>query len=315
MKKDLILGRIGNLCLSISLVILAGCASNVPAPVVDRSGQLSSMATGPDTYTVKSGDTIYSIAREHGIDFRELIALNGIENPNQIAVGNVLKVRPAATDAQTETAVTAPVTSDDVVVQPIGGEEPLAGNLPQVGSDGIKREPRAGKEPYSEQALAAAQSQVQTPEPTKAEPPATVTGSEQKTEPQPSVATPSNDAATAWAWPAGGKLIGTFGQNGNKGIDIAGRKGDPVVAAGDGKVIHSGSALRGYGKLIIIKHDNTYISAYAHNDTILVKDQQTVKKGQKIAEIGNTDTNQYKLHFEVRQQGKPVDPLKFLPSR
>ena len=119
----------------------------------------------------------------------------------------------------------------------------------------------------------------------------------------------------AWIWPASGKTVGTYGESGNKGVDIAGKTGDPVLAAADGKVVYSGTGLRGYGKLVILKHNATYLSAYAHNQTILVKEGQSVTKGQKIAEMGNSDTDQVKLHFEVRRQGKPVDPLKYLPPR
>jgi len=118
-----------------------------------------------------------------------------------------------------------------------------------------------------------------------------------------------------WMWPASGKLIGTFSDGGNKGIDIAGKAGDSVVAAGSGKVVYSGTGLRGYGKLVIVKHNNTYLTAYAHNQNVLVKEGQSVGKGQKIAEMGNSDADQVKLHFEIRRQGKPVDPLKLLPGR
>jgi lipoprotein NlpD len=118
-----------------------------------------------------------------------------------------------------------------------------------------------------------------------------------------------------WIWPANGKTVGTFSEGASKGVDIAGKAGDPVVSAGDGKVVYSGTGLRGYGKLVIVKHNNTYLSAYAHNQNVLVKEGQSVTKGQKIAEMGSTDADQVKLHFEVRRQGKPVDPLKYLPQR
>ena len=118
-----------------------------------------------------------------------------------------------------------------------------------------------------------------------------------------------------WGWPVPGKLIAGFSEATNKGIDIAGKQGDPVFASAGGRVVYSGQGLRGYGKLIIIKHNNTFLSAYAHNKEILVKEGQTVVKGQKIAEVGNTDADQTKLHFEIRRLGKPVDPAKFLPAR
>ena len=118
-----------------------------------------------------------------------------------------------------------------------------------------------------------------------------------------------------WIWPAAGKVTAVFSDPSNKGIDILGKKGEPVNASAGGRVVYVGEGLRGYGKLVIIKHNNTFLSAYAHNDAILVKEGQTVVKGQKIAEVGSTGTDQTKLHFEIRQFGKPVDPLKFLPER
>ncbi|MCS6943969.1 MAG: peptidoglycan DD-metalloendopeptidase family protein [Sutterellaceae bacterium] len=117
-----------------------------------------------------------------------------------------------------------------------------------------------------------------------------------------------------WQWPAAGKVIESFG-DGRKGIGIAGNEGDPVVAASDGEVVYAGNGLRGYGNLVILKHSDDFISAYAHNRAILVKQGQTVKRGQKIAELGKTDTTVPKLHFEIRQRGKPVDPLRYLPPR
>ena len=119
----------------------------------------------------------------------------------------------------------------------------------------------------------------------------------------------------AWIWPAQGKLIAGFDEVKNKGYDIDGRAGDAIIAAGDGRVVYAGAGLRGYGNLIILKHNNTYLTAYAHNQTLLVKEDQSVKKGQKIAEMGNSDADRVKLHFEIRRQGKPVDPAKYLPAK
>jgi lipoprotein NlpD len=119
----------------------------------------------------------------------------------------------------------------------------------------------------------------------------------------------------AWIWPAQGKLIAGFDEVKNKGFDIDGKVGDPIIAAGDGRVVYAGAGLRGYGNLIILKHNNTFLTAYAHNQTLLVKEDQTVKKGQKIAEMGNSDSDRVKLHFEIRRQGKPVDPARYLPAK
>lgn len=293
--------------------VLSGCASKYPAPVDDRS-QSTSTAAAKDTYVVKPGDTLYSIARAHGLDHRELIALNNIENANQIAVGRVLKVKPKSADASSDTSVT-PVTSGEVVSRPIGDEQaieqkPLDGRA-GANTETLKREPKAGKEKYSDEALAQAQSAGQIA-------PATAAASAAPGETSPDAKATEPAAGgddVGWIWPANGKTIGTFSEGGNKGVDIAGKAGDAVIAAGDGKVVYSGTGLRGYGKLVIIKHNNTYLSAYAHNQNILVKEGQSVTKGQKIAEMGNTDADQVKLHFEVRRSGKPVDPLKYLPQR
>ena len=183
----------------------------------------------------------------------------------------------------------------------------------------MKREPKAGKEAYSEQALVRAQQKPAEPVVATAKP---VTKAETKPEAKPEAAGDDNKSSEsssndeiAWNWPANGKLLGTFSEGGNKGIDIGGRAGEAVLAASGGKVVYSGSGLRGYGKLVIVKHNNNFLTAYAHNQNILVKEGQMVNKGQKIAEMGNTDADQVKLHFEVRRQGKPVDPLKFLPQR
>lgn len=127
-------------------------------------------------------------------------------------------------------------------------------------------------------------------------------------------------AATAeddigWIWPTNGTVLAGFDEVKNKGLDIGGTLGDPVLAAADGRVVYVGAGLRGYGNLIILKHNNTYLTAYAHNKTLLVKEDQSVRKGQKIAEMGNSDADRVKLHFEVRRQGKPVDPAKYLPAK
>ena len=311
MKNNRTFTKSGRVVVFAALLVLAGCASKSPAPVFDRSGQSSA---SKDTYIVKSGDTIRSIAREYGMDYRELIALNNIESPDRIAPGKVLKVKsPATAGTSSSVVTTAPITSDNVVAKPLGSDlevekRPLGGS-----TEILKREPKAGKETYSDQTLVQAQSQPA---------PAAATTAAASAEVKPDAKNDEKPAAPAvggdeiaWIWPASGKMIATFSEGGSKGVDIAGKTGDSVVASAEGKVVYSGAGLRGYGKLVIIKHNATYLSAYAHNQTILVKEGQMVTKGQKIAEMGNTDADQVKLHFEVRRQGKPVDPLKYLPQR
>ena len=138
------------------------------------------------------------------------------------------------------------------------------------------------------------------------------------TRPVASDSTPSSgngDEDVGWIWPAQGSLVAGFDEAKNKGLDISGKAGDAVMASADGKVVYAGAGLRGYGNLIILKHNNTFLTAYAHNRALLVKEDQSVKKGQKIAEMGNSDADRVKLHFEIRRQGKPVDPAKYLPAR
>ena len=124
-----------------------------------------------------------------------------------------------------------------------------------------------------------------------------------------------SDDGMTFAWPHPGPVLAGFDEAKNKGLDFAGKAGDPVLAAGDGKVVYAGSGLRGYGNLVILKHNNTYLTAYAHNQTLLVKEDQSVTKGQRIADMGSSDSDRVKLHFEIRKQGKPVDPAKLLPAR
>ncbi|WP_313950631.1 peptidoglycan DD-metalloendopeptidase family protein [Accumulibacter sp.] len=300
MKDQRFLARYGSALVLLGALVVAGCASKSPSSVSDRSA--STAVVDKDMYTVKKGDTLYSIAAEHGVDFRELIVLNRIDNPNRILVGQSLRVRPAGS------AVGAGAT----VVRPIDTASSVEQRSLSASGDTLKREPLAGKEPYSEQALARAQAPAPVQHKT-AEPAAAATAAAPSTAKPAEVAAGSDDVA--WMWPASGKLVGTFNEGGAKGIDISGNAGEPVLAAGGGKVVYSGTGLRGYGKLVIVKHNSTYLTAYAHNQSILVKEGQTVAKGQKIAEMGNTDADQVKLHFEVRRQGKPVDPLKYLPPR
>ena len=321
MKKSLSVAAIRRVGLCGIAVVLAGaltgCVSKFPAPVVERGAAPPTAVAAPATYTVKPGDTLYSIARDHGMDHRELIALNNIENPNQISVGRVLTIRRAAAAPASEGVTTAPVTSDVVTVRPIDGGTPPDSSIVGADSATLKREPKVGKLPYSDETLAQVQAEEQQKQKAVAlAPPVTATEPKSAEKPlEKPVESASTGDGVPWIWPASGKIIGTFSENGSKGVDIAGKAGDPVVAAGDGKVVYSGTGLRGYGKLVIVKHNDTYLSAYAHNQNILVKEGQSVTKGQKIAEMGSTDADQVKLHFEVRRQGKPVDPLKHLPPR
>jgi len=188
-------------------------------------------------------------------------------------------------------------TANGVVTSPV--TMPGAEKLPAVPK---KTEPSGAKKPYSEANLA----KEDNPKAEKVVTAGVTPGT---------TVTANDDEKLSWMWPSDGKIIATFDEGKNKGIDIAGKMGQQVMAAGSGKVMYAGSGIRGYGNLVIVKHSNSLLSAYAHNRTILVKEGQNVTKGQPIAEMGDSDADGVKLHFEIRQQGKPVDPAKFLPSR
>ncbi len=294
--------RLGRLSLVLLLPVFAGCASHAPAPVVDRGG--APVAVKPaaavtmdsgDFYTVKKGDTLYSIALDHGQDHKDIAAWNKLDNPNLIKIGQQLRV---TSPEGAPVAVAKPVTSSGPVeVKPVAASS---------NTDSFKREPKGGKVAYSEEALARARQGDAAAKPAEAKP------VEQKPAEQKPVAAPDD---VDWAWPTGGKLITPFAEGSSKGIDVAGKAGEPVLAAGSGVVSYAGAGLRGYGNLVVLRHNGTYLSVYAHNSKVLVKEKQTVTKGQKIAEIGSSDTDSPRLHFEIRRQGKPVDPLKLLPSR
>jgi lipoprotein NlpD len=331
---------------------LTGCMTTAPVPVADSGAPvriekpLDAPATAPAIaagkfYTVKKGDTLYSIALDHGIEYRELAAWNNIDNPSRIRVGQQLRVAAVEPVPAAAAAVAIPIGAAEVRPIESGGAvtaRPLDGTaapltpaatavpvapVPMMADDRVKRAPIGGKLPYSEANLALLKNRETTPVPvaSPASVATTVAPAEKPVE-KPAVApTPAPVAAGAidWTWPASGKIIATFDEGGapgvTKGIHIAGKIGDPVLAAAAGKVIYVGSGLRGMGNFVVVRHTPAYLSVYAHNSRILVKEEQTVARGQKIAELGNSDADQPKLHFEVRHQGKPVDPLKYLPPR
>lgn len=294
----------------------------------------------PDTHTVKKGDTLFSIGLEYGYYYKDIARVNDIEAPYVIKIGQVLKLadlkdKSSAAEtkpepAQEEGVITYPIITDSTTSTAVTTPTATApAAAVSAGAVTVISEPKAIREPYSEAALKAslpAAKPVTLPSATTAKAnaevkPATETkpeakpATETKTETKPETKPAAEPAGSInWAWPTKGKVISGFNDGGNKGIDIAGSKGQPVLAAAPGKVIYSGSDLRGYGKLVIVKHNNTYLSVYANNSNILVKEGQQVNAGQKIAEMGDTDSNTVKLHFEIRQQGKSVDPAKFLGS-
>lgn len=319
------------IALGVMIATLAACTTpRTPAPVVERrsGGSVATTGTaaaeapraadGHGSYTVKQGDTLYRIALEFGQSYRDIVTWNKLENANDIKVGQVLRVQPpdAGSSAAGGAQVASVATGSGVEVRSLGsGPSAAAGG----GSAANKSGPRGDKRPYSDAALAELQKPdaPSSSDAPKAVAPAVAAAAAAASTPAASPVAPAasgDEDKVDWMWPAEGKQVGTFDQ-GKKGIDIAGKSGQSVVAAAGGKVMYAGSGIRGYGNLVIIKHTSSLLSAYAHNKTILVKEGQTVSKGQKIAEMGNSDSDVVKLHFEIRQQGKPVDPSKFLPNR
>ncbi len=290
-------------------LVLAGCGTPVNrAPVEDRgtfagsAGRVTQApaaldvpdpkllpgaenAGKPGYYTVRPGDTLIRIGLESGQSWKDIARWSNLENANLIEVGQVLRVAPPTA----ATAATTVASDTGVVTRPIA-------------PPGVQPAPAAGasKTPGTAGATDAA-----------AVPPAAAPAPAPVPEPQPAT---SGDGVN-FIWPASGPQIAGFDEARNKGLDIAGKSGDPVLASADGRVVYAGAGLRGYGNLVILKHNNTYLTAYAHNQTLLVKEDQNVRRGQKIAEMGSTDADRVKLHFEIRRQGKPVDPARYLPAR
>jgi lipoprotein NlpD len=262
---------------ALTIVFLCGCAAQQgPAPVVDRTGAARlapaaqpALATPAPVvleghYLVKKGDTLYSIALEHGSDYREVAQWNNLGDPARIRVGQVLRVTPP--EPPPGAPVVGKIASRSVESRPLEMQQlPPVAALPK--------------------------------------PPA----------PTPAPAAPSASGGD-FIWPAKGKILSNFAEPRSKGIDIDGRPGDPILAAAAGRVTYTGSGIPGLGKLVVIKHDNGFITVYAHNRDIMVKEQQNVSRGQKIAELGSSDADRPKLHFQIRKGSAAVDPLRYLPA-
>ncbi len=323
MQAGLRRGR-GKVAAMMALLLLYGCGSTSGlAPVSERA----SAAPKPDAksapaaaremtdarskfYTVKKGDTLFTIALDHGLDYKDLAAWNNIGNPNLIRLGQQLLLEapaPAVVATPPKSAPVPAVVATPLKSAPAVDGRPVGAVPPVAAADAVKSQPKGVKVPYSEQALAQLSG-------TQVKPVAPVVA---KVDPRPEEKPPTvedDEEKVEWGWPVGGKMISTFNETTNlKGIGITGKLGQAVTASAPGRVLYSGDGIRGYGKLVIVKHNKAYLSVYAHNSYLLVKEGQNVVKGQKIAEMGSTDTDQVKLHFEIRRFGKPVDPLKLLP--
>lgn len=286
-----------------AVLLLAGCAtSKNHAPVEDRAATPRGIAPAAAAvmpaaldpskeapkpgaenagkagyYTVKPGDTLIRIGLENGQNWKDVVKWNGLDNPNLIEVGQVLRVAPpgALPDSNLTNGTNGTKTAK-VEVKPLGSAMPAtsaaSGAVPAGAVPGAATLP-------------------------------------------PSPVSREGDDDVNWLWPANGPVSAPFDDTKSKGLAITGKAGDPVYAAADGRVVYAGSGLRGYGNLVILKHNNTYLTAYAHNQALLVKEDQTVRRGQKIAEMGSTDAERVQLHFEIRKLGKPIDPARLLPPR
>jgi len=292
-------------------------AINVPRNPNTNAPDYSQIQKGSykgNTYKVNKGDTMFLIAYLTGMDVKDLASMNNMKEPYSLSVGQTLKISNCSTKTVTTTVpvkTTAPAapaapTEPEVTYTP-------GANGTQIGSDGTVIGPiKSGV------ATGGASTPAFTNN-TPSRPVTTTTQVETTTNDTPINANVVAPVASniAWQWPTQGNVIQGFSNTdgGNKGVDISGSRGQAVKAAASGRVVYAGNALRGYGNLIIIKHNDDFLSAYAHNDKILVSDQQEVKAGQEIAKMGSTGTNAVKLHFEIRYKGKSVDPVRYLPRR
>jgi lipoprotein NlpD len=299
--------------LVVFLILLAGCTTRSPAPVDDRRpaaakpkpaavAQAAAQTARPGGYVVKRGDTLYSIALESGVDYRELAQMNKLDDPTKLRVGQELRI--SAPDQPAGVQVGNVRQAGELESRPLGsGAAPAPASAAE---GGMKTSPKALRLPYSEQNLAAlSKADVRAevkPEPAKPAPAAAP------------AAMPERSAdAIDFIWPVKGRVVAGFSEPRNKGLDIAGNMGDPVVAAAAGRVIYVGSGIPGLGKFIVVRHENGFNTVYAHNREILVKMDQNLARGQKIAEMGSSDADSPKLHFEIRRFGTPLDPQKYLP--
>ncbi len=242
------------------MLLLTACGgSKAIAPVgnqgyANKTPQVKYASSRPPSiYSVKKGDTLYSISWRYGMDYKTLARFNNIRSPYKLAIGQKLRFKPIKTASKAK------------------------------------------------------------PKPTATKP---RTSTRKPVKPKPIIKPTANKKLT-WQWPTKGKVISSYSKSatGRKGIDIAGKAGQTIVAAASGKVVYAGNGLPRYGNLLIVKHNDVYLSAYAHNTKLLVKEGQYVKAGQKIARLGSTGTQRNQLHFEIRRNGKPIDPMRFLPKR
>jgi lipoprotein NlpD len=264
--------------------------TTVPAPADPNAKPGAENAGKPGYYTIKPGDTLIRVGLETGQNARDIARWNNIENPNSLEVGQVIRVTPPGVDPAATAA--RGVNTARVDARPLDSRPAPVASAPTPATP-----------PLTAPAITPAPPAM----PPAANAPPTTGGN------PPAVREPDDDVN--WTWPATGPVLSGFDEAKNKGLAISGKAGDPVFAAADGRVVYAGSGLRGYGNLVIVKHNNTYLTAYAHNQSLLVKEDQVVRRGQKIAEMGSSDADRVQLHFEIRRLGRPIDPARLLPSR
>lgn len=308
-------------------LFLLGCSTTQPpVPVVDRvkadsagSARLvESNNLDGQFYIVQQGDTLYGIALKNNVDYKKLAEWNGITDPSSIKLGQKISLFTPISDSQ-PILFALPQQPIATAIEPSIDSSDFATSAANINK--LKTSPKALKLPFSEQNVARLQYPANNNLPSASQSftvsPAATANTKIETAPQPE--SPRSDmlashSVAVWIWPTTGKLLSFFSKN-SKGVKISGQAGQPILASAAGEVVYSGHGLRGYGNLIIIKHNNIFLSAYAHNSRLLVKEGDAVAGGQKIAEMGNTDTDMTQLHFEIRKHGKPVDPLEYLPNQ
>lgn len=294
------MGLKGYLLLCCSFLLVA-CGGKTYAPVSDRSVPVSAQPQ-PNYYQVRKGDTLYSIAFRYGLDYRELASRNGISGNYNIYPGQKLSLKPSARNTVPESIV-----RDASIIAP----------KPEIVSS---RQKATNKSPSTSPQVASKSATPPKPSAKPAKTTAKVKQQKAAVKPVPKAQTKLPKIAAGpikWGWPASGKIVSTFKTKGavNKGINIASAYGTKVTAAAKGRVVYAGSGLLGYGNLVIIDHNQQFLSAYAHNSRVLVKENDMVEKGQKVAEMGNSGADRVMLHFEIRRDGKPVNPLRYLPKQ
>lgn len=294
---------------------LIGCAAHSPAPVSSLNKDYSNVERGSyrgSYYEVKKGDTLYFIAYVTDKDVNDIVRYNELSQPYTIYPGQRLKLWAPKYIAPKYGQKVEPV------IVPI-----VAKTTPPVSKISTVTKPATSSKSSNPKVVPVTPKVVQKQPPKKVEQSKTkeYVGSKvnqkvtNKTPVATAKTTSKNDKVSKWLWPTKGRVIKNFsaGEQGNKGIDIAGQRGQPIVSTASGTVVYSGNALRGYGNLIIVKHNDNYLSAYAHNDKLLVSEGQSVTSGQKIATMGSSGAKSVKLHFEIRYQGKSVNPKRYLP--